>query len=874
MRPQSSSQRQLTTTRPRKFNQFFSTILARKSTKSSSRKSRGKSRNTRQSVSLSPQQKLDMIGVVLACFGLLLAFAFFSPSQGVISGTLKSILGQIFGLGRFVIPFILLAIGTYIFARHFREDLPYFAPEQILGCVVLFIGGLVTLHFAHAWYTGIALDQLARASGGGGWIGALFLDRLVIWLGWLGALVVVMVWLVIALLLTFSISTQDIVDYVLGQLERIPRELPPITIGRGAGYQEEIPEAAYRPVRTKYAAPEEIEEDYEEEEDEVEEAPKPTKKATKKTSRKSGANKNAAAEPAVQPKQPAVHPAAPPVGAQSSSQPAAAGHTPLYVGAAEPEQKWELPDIDSILEEGIDSVADDNFDRQRSRTIEETLEAFGAPVSVVEVNRGPTITQFGVEPQYLVQRSGKRVKVKVNKIVSLADDLALALAAPSVRIEAPVPGKGYVGIEVPNEKGSVVSLRDVMETESFRKIKGPLPIALAQDVSGQPVTADLASMPHLLIAGTTGSGKSVCVNSIISALLLTHTPDKLKFIMVDPKRVELTGYNGIPHLLAPVVVEIERVVATLQWIAREMDTRYTKFAHIGARNIEDFNKKAEKANEKKVPYLVVVIDELADLMMLAPEETEKIIARLAQMARATGIHLLIATQRPSVDVVTGLIKANMPSRISFAVASSIDSRVILDSPGAEKLLGQGDMLFMPNDAPQPMRMQGVYLSDDEIAKIVRYWKGTYQFKPAPPETAADVAKEAQSVAQREVANSTAVIGSGAPKTSTAAPQTTTVAAEQPAPQSPTPWEEMQDIQKIENRDELYDDAVRVVRDLKKASISLLQRQLRIGYTRSARLIDTLEEDGIVGPPKPGAQQREVLDYGTEDDSNGLPPTHY
>ncbi len=847
--------------------------MARKSTKSSSRKSRSKSRNTRQSVSLSPQQKLDLIGVILACFGLLLAFAFFSPSQGLISGTLKNVLGQIFGLGRFVIPFILLAIGTYIFARHFREDLPYFAPEQILGCVVLFVGGLVTLHFAHAWYTGIALDQLARASGGGGWIGALFLDRLVIWLGWGSTLVVVLVWLVIALLLTFSISTQDIVDYVVGQLERIPRELPPITIGRGAGYQEEIPQEAYRPVRTKYAAPEEddyVEEDYDEEEEEAE-TPKPAKKPAKKTSRKGKKAKEA--EVPAAPKQPDVHPAAPPVGAQSPTPANTGGNPPLYVGAAEPEQKWELPDIDSILEEGIDSVADDNFDRQRSRTIEETLEAFGAPVSVVEVNRGPTITQFGVEPQYLVQRSGKRVKVKVNKIVSLADDLALALAAPSVRIEAPVPGKGYVGIEVPNEKGAVVALRDVMETEEFRKIKGPLPIALAQDVSGQPVVSDLAAMPHLLIAGTTGSGKSVCVNSIISALLLTHTPDKLKFIMVDPKRVELTGYNGIPHLLAPVVVEIERVVATLQWIAREMDTRYTKFAHIGARNIEDFNKKAEKANEKKVPYLVVVIDELADLMMLAPEETEKIIARLAQMARATGIHLLIATQRPSVDVVTGLIKANMPSRISFAVASSIDSRVILDTPGAEKLLGQGDMLFMPNDAPQPMRMQGVYLSDDEIAKIVRYWKGTYQFKPAPPQTAAEIAQEAQSTAQREVANSTAVIGSGAPQT-TKTPTTTTVAAEQPTTQSPTPWEEMQDIQKIENRDELYDDAVRVVRDLKKASISLLQRQLRIGYTRSARLIDTLEEDGIVGPPKPGAQQREVLDYGTEDDNNGLPPTHY
>ncbi len=839
--------------------------MARKSGKSSSRKPKGR----RQSMSLTPQQKLDLIGVVLALFGLLLAFAFFSPSQGVLTSGLKNILGQIFGLGRFIIPFILVAIGFYIFARHFKTDLPYLAPEQILGCIVLFVGTLVTMHFAHAWYSGTALDILAANGGGGGWIGAIFLDRIVIWFGWLAALVVVIVWLIIALLLTFGISTQDVVDYIGDQFDRLPRpELRPITIGRGQGVQQEIPREAYRPVRTKFRAPEDAEEDVIDEddyEDEVEvEAPaKPKKQAKKRGSKKKKEEAPAPAAPA----QPAVHPSAPPVGAQSGAGQGGstpASNPPLYVGSAEPEQNWELPDLAKILEEGIDNASDDNYDRQRSRIIEETLEAFGAPVSVVEVNRGPTITQFGVEPRYIVQRSGKRVKVKVNKIVSLADDLALALAAASVRIEAPVPGKGYVGIEVPNEKGAVVALRDVMETEAFTKIKSPLAVALGQDVSGQPVTTDLAAMPHLLIAGTTGSGKSVCVNSIISALLLTNTPDKLKFIMVDPKRVELTGYNGIPHLLAPVVVEIERVLATLQWIAREMDTRYSKFALIGARNIEDYNKKAEKANEKKVPYLVVVIDELADLMMLAPEETEKIIARLAQMARATGIHLLIATQRPSVDVVTGLIKANMPSRISFAVASSIDSRVILDTPGAEKLLGQGDMLFMPNDAPQPMRMQGVYLSDDEIAKIVQYWKGTYQFKPGPQQTEASAQEKAVSAAQQQVANSAAVIGSGQP--------TTTMASE-PANQ-PTPWEEMQKVQKVENRDELYDDAVKVVRDLKKASISLLQRRLRIGYTRSARLIDALEEDGIVGPPKPGAQQREVLDFGTEVDDSNLPPTHF
>ena len=391
--------------------------------------------------------------------------------------------------------------------------------------------------------------------------------------------------------------------------------------------------------------------------------------------------------------------------------------TPVFLGNNGRSQthNWKLPVISEILEPGTDHDPSGAMIREQVEIIEHTLESFGAPATVVESNQGATVTQFGVEPSFIQMRNGKRTKVKVGKIAALADDLTLALHAQSIRIQAPVPGKGYVGIEVPNPAKALVSLRDVMETAAFQKLKkSSLRIGLGQDVAGQPIVADLAGMPHLLIAGATGSGKSVCVNAIIASLLLLNTPDQLKLVMVDPKRVELTGYNGIPHLAAPVVVEIDRVIGVLQWAMREMDNRYKMFAEVGARSIVDFNKKTKRNKSiEPLPYIVIIVDELADLMMLSPEETERGITRLAQLARATGIHMVIATQRPSVDVVTGLIKANIPSRIAFAVSSQIDSRVILDRIGAEKLLGRGDMRYSPSGAMKPTRMQGAFVSDEE-----------------------------------------------------------------------------------------------------------------------------------------------------------------
>jgi len=411
--------------------------------------------------------------------------------------------------------------------------------------------------------------------------------------------------------------------------------------------------------------------------------------------------------------------------------------------------------------------------------------------------------------------------VRVAKIANLADDLALALAASRVRIQAPVPGRNYVGIEVPNQEISVVSLREVMESEPFQKSRAPLRLALGKNVSGQSIMADLTAMPHLLIAGTTGSGKSVCVNAILSCLLLTHSPATLRLVLVDPKRVELTNYNGVPHLLAPVVVEADRVGGALQWMQREMDARYHKFSGESARNIVEYNRRHP---DDPLPYLVVVIDELADLMMIAPEETERSLTRLAQLARATGIHLILATQRPSVDVLTGLIKANFPARIAFAVATGIDSRVILDQPGAERLLGRGDMLFQAPDSPAPVRVQGVYVSDPEINRLVDTWRVVASHVPTP------------------------ISVPGGPVDA--------LPAGLPMKQVPL-WDDAAS----KPGDPLIDDAAELVRKEGRASITMLQRRLGVGYSRAARLIDALEERGVISAPQPNSQVREVLDYG-------------
>jgi len=497
----------------------------------------------------------------------------------------------------------------------------------------------------------------------------------------------------------------------------------------------------------------------------------------------------------------------------SREKPAASESTPAL--AASPAKRLRrdkrLPSLDMFRARSkidIDTALMD----ERARIIEETLESFGIPVTVVERQQGPTVTQFGLKPGEIERKlpdgTVKRMKVKVSRITALANDLALALSASPIRIEAPVPGKPVVGVEVPNEKSSMVSLRSVLESDGFKKLDKPLKVALGQDVAGTPVFADLAAMPHVLIAGATGSGKSVCLNAAIASLLCNNAPEDLRLIMIDPKMVELVMYNGIPHLLLPVVTDLEEAARALHWAMLEMDHRYQLFKESGARNLDAYNKKP--GIEEKLPFVVVVIDELADLMMTAPEDIEKTICRLAQMARATGIHLVLATQRPSVDVVTGLIKANFPARISFAVTSQTDSRVILDSGGAEKLLGRGDMLYMASDAPKLQRLQGCYVSDEELRSLVNHWR--------------DIAIEdqlAQSPIELPAASSAASAGK-------------------------------------DRGDELLDEAITLVRQFDRASTSFLQRRMGIGYNRAAKLIDMMEGRGIIGPVKEGGLAREVL----------------
>ncbi|MFH1085769.1 MAG: DNA translocase FtsK, partial [Chloroflexota bacterium] len=493
--------------------------------------------------------------------------------------------------------------------------------------------------------------------------------------------------------------------------------------------------------------------------------------------------------------------------------------------------RWALPNVAATLAPTIETQMSLGDIRDKTRIIEETLRSLGVPVTVVEVNPGPSVTQFGLEPGYSERRDRegkvKKVKVKVSRISALSNDLALALAASPIRIEAPVPGKGIVGLEVPNSEIATVGLRGVMESDEFRSLSAaPLAVGLGRDVSGTPVVADLSRLPHLLIAGATGSGKSVCINALIACLLFRNTPDDLKLLMVDPKRVELSMYNGIPHLIAPVVVEADRVVGVLNWVTREMDRRFKVFAKVGARNLAAYNEMAADRGEARLPLIVVFIDELADLMMVAPEEVERSICRIAQLARATGIHLVVATQRPSVDVVTGLIKANFPARISFAVSSNVDSRVILDTPGADKLLGRGDGLYMAPDSAQLLRVQGCWVSDGELTSLVTAWR-------------------AQVGAQVGAQRGATVMSPGG-------------LSEPTAVQSPL-WPDLS-APKADARDEdpLLHEAIALVMEQQRASVSFLQRRLRIGYTRAARLVDLLEARGIVGPATGTSKLRDVI----------------
>lgn len=713
---------------------------------------------------LSPERRLDVVGIILAILGILILLTLFASSRSAITGGFIHLLSQAVGWGIYVLPIFLITFGLWLILREI-ERIPPLSLERAVGSILLFIWFLTVMH------TIIAAPEMAAVAAqdgaGGGYVGGL-IER-VLWfsLGEWGLVIVLIVWILIALTMILDVTIQDLFRWLGPLTMRLKARLGGLgrkseTSPDGTGLEAQ--ENGYTPFKQDLVLA-------------------------------SAANSSASATPIL---------------------------PTVTTALSAPAIQWVLPEISDILDAGSAPAENEDFINQRAKLIQETLASFGAPAQVVEISRGPTITQFGVEPLFVETRSG-RTRVRVSKIASLADDLALALAAPRIRIQAPVPGHSYVGIEVPNEEMALVALRDILESEPFQHNRTALRFALGEDVAGHPISANLESMPHMLIAGTTGSGKSVCVNSILTSFLIHNTPDDLRLVLVDPKRVELTGYNGIPHLLAPVVVETERVVGALQWMTREMDKRYHEFAKIGSRNITDYNARIKAQGGRKFPFLLIVIDELADLMMIAPDQTERTITRLAQLARATGIHMILATQRPSVDVVTGLIKANFPGRIAFAVASGVDSRVILDQPGAERLLGRGDMLYQAPDAPAPVRLQGVFVSDHEIQKLVEYWR-------------------------KQAGQSNPYAAPGAPVD--ALPEHI------PLKQKPL-WDD----EETPDGDPLLNEAIDFVRREGRASVSMLQRRMRIGYTRAARLVDVMEDKGIVSPPEGNTQVRQILDYG-------------
>ncbi len=739
---------------------------------------------------LHPGLRRDLIGVGLVVLALLTVAALLATGGAGLLGYWRRVLLAAFGWGAVGVPALIgvWAVDSFL-ARGEKRAGPSYHAIVGSGLIILAILGL--LH-------GLADDPLgwAETNRGGGYIGYIINASLARMLTGFGATVILLALLVAGI----GIFMNDELRAILARLRApqgdaaqpppadalvvLPDPPRPKPQGRN-GRATATPDIGPAPQQVLTAPP-------------IIRRPEPQPPAP---------------EPPAQPQRmvrkdppPSANPQPP------APPPKAIVETARIERPAEPEPvRWTLPTIQHMDRYPDVAISEDDLE-QKAQIIEQTLASFRVEATVREINPGPAVTQFALEPG---------VGVKVRRVTELQNDLALALAVPALRIEAPIPGKSRIGIEIPNDSIAVVGLREALESADFATARAKLPVVLGRDVNGRYQVADLARMPHLLVAGSTGSGKSVCMNIIISTLLLNRTPDELRFVMVDPKMVELSEYNGIPHLLAPVVTDMEKAAGTLRWAVTEMERRYQLFMRSGVRNIEAYHKRAaelgphlEKPPEN-IPYIVIIIDELADLMMTAPDDVETALTRLGQKGRASGLHLILATQRPSVDVITGLIKANCPTRIAFAVTSQIDSRVILDMPGAERLLGRGDMLYKAADSDKPQRIQGAFVSDKDISAIVSHWRRLApepQYKPEVAEAKADG------------------------KT----------------------------IREEPGGDNLIDRARQIVREQGWASTSMLQSRLRIGYNRAARLIEALEREGLIGP-QDGARRRQVIDPGADFD---------
>ena len=740
-------------------------------------------------------RRQEFAGVLLVMLAAMSLLALLGITTGVGIDWWSTLLKRIFGLGAYIAAAGLGAAGYAIFQRARGMQLPI-KRIRLAGAEIAYFAALGAWHAAAAWAEPWALiDQ----GTGGGVIGWGLSIALIETIGRAATTLVFAAIMVIGLTMALHIDWPAIFARLRGMIPARPpvAEMPAPDTRMTGGSRA--------PDRSKM------------------EERRPSPPAAPSTSTPDRSIPIVTAKPRLITTTPAAHGG----GARAAGTPTSSKPEQMALPLANKKMsdvRPALPPLDLLMERTVEGIAEETAAKQ-ARVIEETLRHFGLEGRIVEINQGPAVTQFGVEPGY-IDRPGldgepRRHKVRVGQISSLANDLALALAAPSLRVEAPVPGKAYVGIEVPNEKIALVSLRGVMASDAFAHQKPPLRIALGRNVSGEPIVTDLTVMPHLLIAGTTGSGKSVLISALTTCLTFSNTPADLRLVMIDPKMVELVRFNGLPHIYGKVETEIDRIVGVLRWVMHEMDRRYKLFSDAGVRNLKDFNTRLARQGQPKLPMIIVMIDELADMMLSSPIEVEKTLCRLAQMARATGIHLVVATQRPSTDVVTGLIKANFPARIAFSVASSVDSRVILDAVGAETLLGRGDMLFQSPESGRPIRIQGCFVSDREIESLVTFWRDQYS------EVAPEPAPWESSISQL------LKVGTGRSGGGAAA--------------------------SAEDDDaRLLQQAIDLVRREKGASASLLQRRMRIGYPKAARLIDEMYEMGLIGPPVEAGRLREVL----------------
>jgi S-DNA-T family DNA segregation ATPase FtsK/SpoIIIE len=795
-----------------------STTTRKTSTKPRTASKRG-GKNATPDIPLFPFPKinidlvLDALGAVITVLGLLTGLAMLPSDQPSSVQPWLDILAYLFGTLDVAVPFLFMGVGVWLVVRRFVNNsaVRWYRPMgAILFAAALFgllgvaeLWGLSTLQGVPVWVETVAPRQYGGAVG-------LFISRIFIMAtGKWGAVVMLSGLGVVGALYMFELSLAEIAGAIaLFRAKVFPPR--PVVTGMGVRPQPASPQMPLPNFNEFF-------------EQTVELWGNVRNTVTRQINRLRPQSAEMAedvprpfTQPVPSPKSSGAKPPSPP---SATSAPAPIADVMWSMAST-----WQLPPWHEYLESKEEGSFADEDVRRKTHTIEETLREFGVPARVIEINRGPTVTQFGVEPGFLIRKirgEERKVKVKVSAITHLQNDLALALAAPRIRIEAPVPGRNYVGIEVPNDKANAVTLKDVMTSDEFQGMRAGLRLALGRDVMGNAVAADLGKMPHLLIAGATGSGKSVCINTVVASLICQNTPDQLRLLMVDPKRVELINYNGIPHLITPVVVDFERVVGSLTWAVAEMERRYRIFSQQGVRNLAAFNARAYEKGERPLPNIVIIIDELADLMMAAGPQVEALICRLAQMARATGMHLILATQRPSVDVVTGLIKANFPSRIAFAVTSQVDSRVILDRPGAESLLGRGDMLYQASDSGILVRAQGCFVGDRELEKITLYWQEQAKSAPVKPTN------------------------------------TPATAVNYVEPTKPLDWDELLK-EDSDEEDDLLPKAREVVAQAGTASVSMLQRKLRVGFARAARIIDILEAEGTIGSGNGPGKNREVM----------------